>query len=58
MYLAAYPLQLPEIKRVITHYYDKIYNHNNILEVSTVFFECSSLSISTTTTVASLANVL
>ena len=32
MYLAAYPLQLPEIKRVITHYYDKIYNHNNILE--------------------------
>ena len=32
MYLAAYPLQLPEIKRVIAHYYDKIYDHNNILK--------------------------
>ena len=32
MYLAAYPLQLPEIKRVISHYYDKIYDHNTILK--------------------------
>ena len=32
MYLAAYPLQLPEVKRVISHYYDKIYDHNSILK--------------------------
>lgn len=32
MYLAAYPLQLPEVKRVVSHYYDKIYDHNSILK--------------------------
>jgi|TARA_B100001094_G_scaffold301759_1_gene328337 hypothetical protein len=32
MYLAAFPLQLPEVKRVISHYYNKIYDHNSILK--------------------------
>lgn len=32
MYLAAFPVQLPEVKKVIADYYNKIYDHNNILK--------------------------
>ena len=33
MYLtASYPIQLPEIKRVIAHYYNKIYDHDNMVK--------------------------